>query len=69
MGLFYVDNQSSTLDLKLMTLTVLNSINRQHALLKVSGLLKKLGVGADIVRGSELVPHAPPGASAIVQSR
>lgn len=71
MGLFYVDNHSSMLDLKLLTLTVLNSINRQRALLGVSGLLQKLGADAQIVevakRASELVPHAPPGANAIVQ--
>ncbi len=69
LGLFYVKHANPGLDLKLILLTVLASIDRRRALQEVSDLLAKLGAPADLVcvarRELPLVPTSPPGTNEI----
>jgi len=64
---------SIALDLKLIGLTVLAIVSRERALAAVSRDLETRGAPAELVeiarRRQALVPHPPPGASSVVQSR
>ena len=73
LGLFYVDNHSFLIDLKIVLLTVRNSINRQSALNGVAQLLAKYGAPESMVelakRTTPIVPSPPPGMTSIITSR
>ena len=73
LGLFYVRNQSIFVDMKILALTVRNSLDRQKALSGVAVLLKSLNAPIDLVtmstREQPLVPSPPPGMTEIVTSR
>ena len=73
LGLFYVDNHSFSIDLKIALLTVRNSINRQSALNGVAQLLAKYGAPVSMVelakRTTPIVPSPPPGMTSIITSR
>jgi lipopolysaccharide/colanic/teichoic acid biosynthesis glycosyltransferase len=66
LGLFYIDNRSLLLDVRLVALTVLAIVSRQAALVRVSRILVALGAPADLaqvtLRRDALVPALPPGA-------
>ena len=65
LGLFYIKKSNLTLDLKLMFLTIMNSINRNKTLLILSKIIKNNGGSSQLVnlvcRKDDLVPNAPPG--------
>jgi len=73
LGIFYIDNRSSLVDLKLIYLTVIAILSRDRALLKTSKLLKILNANDELVRVSLrkdiLIPTPPPGSSKIVINR
>jgi len=73
LGIFYIDNRSSLVDLKLIYLTVIAILSRDRALLKTSKLLKILNANDELVRVSLrhdiLIPTPPPGSSKIVTNR
>lgn len=73
LGLFYVENQSVWLDIKLIVYTFLAIVNRNKALVKISNLLKKMGADKELVRVTrrkvELIPTPPPGSTQVVTSR
>jgi lipopolysaccharide/colanic/teichoic acid biosynthesis glycosyltransferase len=73
LGIFYVEQRSLLLDIKLIALTALALVNRRAALKRVQHLLLALKADEELVRiagrRDELVPHPPPGASTIVTSR
>lgn len=73
LGIFYIDNRSSLVDLKLIYLTVIAILSRDRALLKISKLLKILNANDELVRVSLrkdiLIPTPPPGSSKIVINR
>lgn len=73
LGLFYVDNRTTLMDLRILHLTVTNSLNRERALQAVSTLLGRVGAPDDLVRlatrEDDLVAAPPPGADAIVTTR
>ncbi len=73
LGLFYIDNRSMSVDLRLVGLTALAIVNRDRALLGVGNLLKRLGANAQLVRlarrRTPLEPAPPPGALRVVTSR
>ena len=73
LSLFYLDNRSLLLALKLVFLTALAIFSRQRALSGVATDLAKRGAPPDLVRVAhrteQLVPHPPPGADTIVISR
>ena len=50
LGLFYVENRSTWLDLQLIVLTVVAIISKPRALAGVCGILRKLGAPEDLVR-------------------
>lgn len=72
LGLFYVENQSVWLDIKLIVYTILAIVNRNKALVKISYLLKKMGADKELVRVTrremELIPTPPPGSTQVVIS-
>lgn len=72
-GLLYISNEGVALDVKLIFLTLLNSINRRAALDRVSKLVKEIGGSPELIevarRLSPLEPTPPPGATEIVRSR
>jgi lipopolysaccharide/colanic/teichoic acid biosynthesis glycosyltransferase len=72
-GLLYVSNASVLLDVKLVFLTLLNSVDRQAALERISVIVKKLGAPDNLIevarRKSPLEAAPPPGSSEIVQKR
>ncbi len=73
LGLFYIDHSAILLDLKLVGLTALAILSRKRALGAVAADLQARGAPAELVeiagRRSRLVPHPPPGATEVVQSR
>lgn len=73
LGIFYLDNRSTLIDLKLIWLTAYAIISRDKALKQVSGLLAKMKADDELIRISlredKLVPVPPPGASKIVTNR
>ena len=73
LGLFYVDNRTTLMDLRILRLTLTNSLNRERALQAVSTLLGRAGAPDDLVRlatrEDDLVAAPPPGADAIVTTR
>jgi len=73
LGLFYVDNSSLLLDLRLIWLTIVAVAARPRALRGVNRLLRQLGAPDDLariaLREDALTPRPPPGSSEIVVSR
>lgn len=65
LGLFYIKKSKLTLDLKLMFLTILNTINRDKALFILSKIIKNNGGSSELInvvrRKNDLLPTAPPG--------
>ena len=49
LGLFYVDNRTTLMDLRILRLTLTNSLNRERALQAVSTLLGRVGAPDDLV--------------------
>ncbi len=73
LGIFYVENSSVLLDIKLILLTVLAIFSRRKALYGVTSLLRKLAADELLIqiaaREQTLIPYPPPGAESIVTSR
>jgi lipopolysaccharide/colanic/teichoic acid biosynthesis glycosyltransferase len=73
LGLIYVENRTSVLDIKLIFYTVIAVISKQRAINWVVIQLVKLNVSPDVVNVSkrevELYPFPPPGSDQIVKSR
>jgi len=73
LGLLYISNAGLLLDLKLIVLTLLNSINRRAALDQLSIIVCQLGAPKQLVqvacRLTPLEPAPPPGSLEIVQRR
>jgi lipopolysaccharide/colanic/teichoic acid biosynthesis glycosyltransferase len=73
LGLFYIDNRSLFVDLRLIALTLQAIVSRQQALSGLAALLKKLGAKPEIIvlasRQIPLTPAPPPGSTSLVTSR
>lgn len=73
LGLLYIAHSGVLLDVRLIFLTILSSVNRQAALNRVSAIVDKLGAAPELVaiasRKVPLYPAPPPGAAEIVTSR
>ncbi|HTU65164.1 MAG TPA: sugar transferase [Steroidobacteraceae bacterium] len=73
LGIFYIENRTLLLDLKLIALTAVAIGSRASALRGVTEDLRKRGAPADLVavaaRTAPLQPAPPPGATEIVSSR
>lgn len=73
LGLFYIDNQSLLLDIKLIFLTAVAVFSKKASLKIIEKLLRKLDAGKELLqivkRENELVPHPPPGSDKVVMSR
>jgi lipopolysaccharide/colanic/teichoic acid biosynthesis glycosyltransferase len=73
LGLVYIDNQSLSLDLKLIVLTILSLFSRKNALHYMCMILRDLNVSEDVIRAASrkysLEPYPPPGSEKIVKSR
>ena len=73
LAIFYVNNASFILDIKLMLLTLYNFINRKKTLKLISQILKDSGAESNLInislREKKLVPTPPPGLSSIVTKR
>lgn len=73
LGLFYIDNQSLTLDLQLLWLTAIAILSRPAALRGIQRILENLNARDDLkrvaLRKDPLQPAPPPGLDAIVTTR
>lgn len=73
LGLIYIKNQSFSLDLQLIFLTLIAIFSREQALSKVAKILKALDVDEEVIeisiRKKNLYPFPPPGANDIVLNR
>lgn len=73
LGLFYIENRSFLLDVRLCFLTILAILSRQKALVILCDILEGLKANPELIelasRKSPLVPMPPPGAVSIVTSR
>ena len=73
LAIFYTENSSLYLDLKLMILTLYNFVNRAKTLQIISNTLHKLKAEKDLVeivlRKKDLIPTPPPGSENIVLTR
>jgi lipopolysaccharide/colanic/teichoic acid biosynthesis glycosyltransferase len=69
LGLIYIDNQSASLDLKLVFYTIMAIFSKHKALNWVVFYIEQLGVDTDVVniskRDRALYPFPPPGADEI----
>ena len=73
LGLFYIDNQSLLLDLKLIWLTAMAILSRERALAGINKILVDLSADEQLIqvakRENELMPYPPPGSDEIVTHR
>ena len=73
LAIFYLDNRSMLLDVKLIMLTIYSFINKKKTLKIISNILENLQADTKIVsivlRENDLVPTPPPGSSTIVKER
>ncbi len=75
LGIFYVDNNSILLDIKILYLTIISLYNKSFALRKIEFLLLKKNNLIDkkllkvVKRKSPLIPYPPPGMEKIIKSR
>ena len=73
LAIFYTENASLFLDLKLMILTFYNFVDRIKTLQIISNTLQKLDAEKDLVeivlRNKDLIPTPPPGSDSIVLNR
>lgn len=73
LGLFYIENASIWLDIKLCVYTVIAILSREKALNGVSSILKSLGANNELLviaqRAEPLQPIPPPGGVKVVTSR
>jgi len=73
LGIFYIENQSFLLDIKLIFITLITIFNRNLALKNVSKVLKKYNASESLIKIAErkekLVPSPPPGSINIVKDR
>jgi lipopolysaccharide/colanic/teichoic acid biosynthesis glycosyltransferase len=73
LGIFYIENQSISLDIKLCFYTVVAIFSRKNALKMTARTLQSLNAGKDLIqiasRKMPLKPSPPPGAKKIVTNR
>lgn len=73
LGIFYVENRSTSTDLMLLVLTVVAIFSRQTALAGATALLKSIGADQKLQllcsRKNPLIPTPPPGSNEIVTNR
>lgn len=73
LGLFYIDNRSLLLDLRILYLTAVAIVNKRVALDGVVAILRSLNAPEELIeiakREKPLAPSAPPGALNIVTDR
>ena len=73
LGLFYVDNRSLVLDIKLIFITAVAIFSKKTSLSYVNKILNKYNCNQSIIEVSKrenvLVPFSPPGSDEIVSSR
>ena len=73
LAIFYTENASLFLDLKLMILTLFNFINREKTLDIISKIIDSFGAEKQltriVLRRDPLIPTPPPGSSHIVLNR
>jgi lipopolysaccharide/colanic/teichoic acid biosynthesis glycosyltransferase len=73
LGIFYIENTSILLDIKICFITVIAVFSRRKALDLVVDILNELGANEDLLnlasRDKPLIPIPPPGASEIVITR
>lgn len=73
LGLFYIENQSFLLDIKLIFITIITILNRNSALNLVLSVLNKYNASEFLIkiaqRKEKLVPSPPPGSKNIVKDR
>lgn len=73
LGLFYIDNSSIWLDIRLCFYTVIAIISKDRAIDKICAILRSLGATDELIalsyRKTPLEPMPPPGGSKIVTSR
>ena len=73
LAIFYLENRTMLLDIKLIMLTIYSLINKKKTLKIISNILENLQADPKIVsivlRENDLVPAPPPGSSTIVKER
>ena len=73
LGIFYIENQSFFLDIKLIFITLISIFNRNLALKNISKVLKKYNASEFLIKIAErkekLIPSPPPGLINIVKDR
>lgn len=73
LGIFYINNRSILLDIRLIYLTMIAIISREKALHGISYLLQKLNADNELIqvslRRNKLIPTPPPGSNKIVMNR
>ena len=73
LAIFYLNNQSILLDMKLIMLTVYSFVNKRKTLKIISNILESLKADIQLVnivlRDNDLVPTPPPGSLTIVEER
>ncbi|MBN1185463.1 MAG: sugar transferase [Bacteroidales bacterium] len=73
LGIFYINNHSMSLDIKLIYITIIAIVSREKALFILSKILEKAKADEDLInvssRRNKLIPTPPPGSDNIVINR
>jgi lipopolysaccharide/colanic/teichoic acid biosynthesis glycosyltransferase len=73
LGIFYIENRSMSVDIRLIYLTVIAVLSRDEALKRISIMLHNLNADPALVKVAQrkevLIPSPPPGANKIVTNR
>ena len=73
LGILYIENQSTLLDLKIIIFTVISIFSKEKAIRLVNNHLQKITTDSKIIdissRSGRLYPYPPPGSDKIVLSR
>jgi lipopolysaccharide/colanic/teichoic acid biosynthesis glycosyltransferase len=73
LGIFYIENRSFLLDIKLIFLTIVAIVSKKKALVNLVEILKQFNANSLILqiasREENLIPMPPPGAKNIVTNR
>lgn len=73
LGIFYVENRSLLIDIRIVIATVVAILSREKALRMVYGILQEMSAPQEllqvVLRNEPLVPTPPPGSDRVVTSR
>lgn len=73
LGIFYINNHSLIIDIKIILLTILSIFSKNRSCKIISKILVRMGADKNVIdvvkRDKELIPIPPPGSDSVVMTR